>query len=168
MVLTLSLVAGTSGTASAEVSGASAFSALKGLAGTWEGKDPSGTPVIVEYRILVHGTTVMETQSPSTAEEMVTVYSLSGPDLILTHYCPMGNQGNQPHMALDRVTSTASDLRFHFVSLTNLDASTEMHVHAGRLVLRDAQHLHREWDIFMDGKHSSTSAFDLTRKATAH
>jgi hypothetical protein len=149
----------------AAVNGPAAFAALQGLAGTWQGKAPSGETVVVEYKVAAHGTAVIETQSPAAADEMVTVYSLSGPDLVLTHYCPMGGQGNQPRMTLDRSKSTPDDLRFRFVSVTNLDPAKEMHVHEGRLILRDAHHLHRDWEIFMNGKHSSTISFDLTRQA---
>jgi len=151
--------------AAAEVGGVDAFTTLKTLAGTWQGKGPSGETVVVAYKIAAGGTTVIETQSPAEADEMVTVYSLSGPDLVLTHYCPMGGHGNQPHMALDRSASTGGDLRFRFVSVANLDPAKEMHTHSGRLILRDGNHLRREWDIFMNGAHASTITYDLTRKA---
>src|SRR5579883_3440161 len=100
----ITLVAG-SGLARANESagnpaGAAGFESLKKLAGDWVqiGKDgkPAG-PVVSSIRVTSAGTAVEETLFPGTAHEMVTMYHLDGGELVLTHYCALGNQ---PHMRL--------------------------------------------------------------------
>ena len=44
------------------------------------------------YGVTAAGTAVMEALFPETDHEMLTVYHLEGNDLVLTHYCAMGNQ----------------------------------------------------------------------------
>src|SRR5438270_13163403 len=74
---------------------------LKKLAGTWVAADDKGQPtaqVVSVFKVTSNGSTVQETIFPGTGHEMVTLYHLDGPDLVLTHYCALGNQ---PHMKLD-------------------------------------------------------------------
>ena len=69
--------------------------ALKKLAGDWVavGKDGKATAkVISSIRVTSAGTAVQETLFPGSDHEMVTMYHLDGDDLILTHYCSLGNQ----------------------------------------------------------------------------
>src|SRR5262245_32281969 len=71
------------------------FAALKGLVGDWVvlGKDGKPTDAIVSsFRVTAGGNTVQETLFPGTDKEMVTMYHLDGEDLVLTHYCMLGNQ----------------------------------------------------------------------------
>src|SRR5580700_11113984 len=76
-------------------SSAARFEALKKLAGDWVevGKDgkPS-TTVLTSIRVTAGGSAIHETIFPGTDKEMVTLYHLDGDDLILTHYCVLGNQ----------------------------------------------------------------------------
>src|SRR5258706_13659119 len=102
------------------VTALSAFADLKRLAGTWTGKTESGQPMTIEYRVAANGSTLIDTQSPGSPHEMVSVYSITDEDLVLTHYCPMGEHGNQPRMQLDRARSTRGDLRFMFTGGSNL------------------------------------------------
>ena len=71
------------------------FDALKKLAGEWVevGKDGKPTDKLVSsVRVTSAGTAVEETLFPGSDHEMVTMYHLDGDDLILTHYCSLGNQ----------------------------------------------------------------------------
>ncbi|HEY2093167.1 MAG TPA: hypothetical protein VGJ81_14885 [Thermoanaerobaculia bacterium] len=140
-----------------------ALTQLKQLAGKWSGKTDRGAPIVITYQVAAHGSTVVETQSPGEPDEMLTVYSLDGNDLVLTHYCPMGPVGNQPHMALDRTASTPRDLRFTFVRLANLDAEKDVHLHAGRIRVVDDHHLERQWDVYKGGKKVGTETFVLEK-----
>jgi hypothetical protein len=152
------------GAAAAGVTAQGAFASLKGLAGTWTGTTRSGAPIEVVFRVASNGTAVLETQSPAEADEMVTVYSIDGDDVVLTHYCPMGPHGNQPRMRLDRKASTPRELRFLFSGATNIDPAADLHVHDGRLILDGPDRLVREWDIFNHGRLAGTERFELTRK----
>jgi hypothetical protein len=141
-----------------------AFERLKTLAGDWSGTSKDGAPMVIQYRVQAGGTTIVETQAPGTAEEMLTVYSVDGGELVLTHYCPMGHHGNQPHMKLDAAASGANELVFTFTGGTNLDPSKDMHVHGGRLIFDPDGRLRRVWDIVNDGKPAGRVEFTLARK----
>src|SRR5262245_12866207 len=75
-----------------------AFERLKSLAGTWKGTGGHGDaqePMTVTYKVTSGGSVVLETVAQGTEHEMITIYYLDGEDLVLTHYCALGNQ---PHM----------------------------------------------------------------------
>jgi hypothetical protein len=147
-----------------------AFDSLKSLAGEWEGaagikkeaadKKPEAPPQTVTYRVVSNGNVVMETLFGGTSHEMITMYHLDGEDLVLTHYCAAGNQ---PKMKLDTEKSTDRDLRFSFAGGTNITAEG-FHMHEGRLMLRDADHIESEWAGQQGGKPGHTAGFKLTRK----
>src|SRR5260370_29153866 len=65
-----------------------AFQRIKALTGTWRGTEDAGRPITIEFKVGVRGTTVVETQSPGTDEEMVSVYSRARPDPPITHNYP--------------------------------------------------------------------------------
>jgi hypothetical protein len=147
---------------STPITASTAFDQLKGLSGTWEGKSEDGRPVRIEYKLAARGTTLIETQDPGTDQEMVSVYSRDGEELVMTHYCPMGPVGNQPHMRLDRSRSTRNELIFQFTSGTNLDAAHDMHVHEGRFVWLASNRIRREWEI-QEGSAVTRNVFLLSR-----
>jgi hypothetical protein len=71
------------------------FEALKGLAGDWVAVGEDGKPtdkVESSIRLTSGGHTVQETLFPGSGHEMVTMYHLNGADLVLRHYCSLGNQ----------------------------------------------------------------------------
>jgi len=146
-----------------EIGADTAFERIKALMGTWHGTKEGGRAVTIEYKISVRGTTVLETQDPGTPDEMVSVYSRDGAELVMTHYCPMGPVGNQPHMRLDRARSTSDSLVFDFTGGTNLDAGKDAHVHAARITWLGPSRLRREWDVYQDGHKTGVTAFMLSR-----
>src|SRR5439155_8435497 len=85
---------------------------LKKLSGTWVATDKDGKPtseVVSVFRVTSAGSAVHETIFPGTDHEMVSVYHLDGKDLVMTHYCALGNQ---PRMKLD-AKSQPNQLVFH-------------------------------------------------------
>src|SRR5262245_19588365 len=73
---------------------ASAFEKFKQLAGEWQGTGDGahGKDMRVKYQVTSGGSAVVETVFPGTDHEMVTVIHPDGDDLLLTHYCLLGNQ----------------------------------------------------------------------------
>ena len=145
--------------------GKAALERLKALAGEWRGNviTPDGPPASVVYGVTAGGSTVVERLFPGTDHEMMTMYHLEGGDLVLTHYCAMGNQ---PRMRL--VSATGGDpaeLRFDFAGGTNVDPARDSHMHAGRIVLKGANVLEAEWDVHEKGKKTGANKFFLTRAA---
>lgn len=139
------------------------FEALKKLAGDWVqvGKDGKPTDKLVSsIRVTSAGTAVEETLFPGSDHEMVTMYHLDGDDLILTHYCSLGNQPRlkaEPDQDVNRIV-------FKFVGATNLKSADEMHIHRATFTLDGADHFQAEWVANKDGKPCHQETLDLVRK----
>lgn len=109
---------------------------MKKLAGTWveAGKDGKPTDKVVSViRVTAAGSAVIETLFPGQPHEMISMYHLDGKDLIMTHYCALGNQ---PRMKADP-KSPANKIRFAFDGGTNLDPAKDKHMHEGTITFVD-------------------------------
>src|SRR6478736_10069180 len=74
---------------------------LKKMVGTWVEADKDGKPtdkVVSVVKVTAGGSAVHETHFPGQPMEMVSVYHLDKGDLVMTHYCVLGNQ---PRMKAD-------------------------------------------------------------------
>ena len=113
---------------------------LKKLAGTWVAADKDGKPtdkVVSVIKVTAGGSAVQETLFPGQPEEMLSVYHLDGTDLVMTHYCMLGNQ---PRMKADP-KSPKDQIRWLFDGGTNFDPAKDMHMHDGTLKFIDADHI---------------------------
>ena len=79
---------------------------------------------------------------------MVSVYYCDGDDLMLTHYCALGNQ---PRMKADP-KSPPNQLRFQFAGGTNLDPAKDMHMHEGTFTFIDDDHIEFSGVAWVGGK----------------
>lgn len=139
---------------------------LKALVGEWEGDDADGDGVAdfeVHYRLTGGGHAVIGTQFPGTPMEMVNLFHLDGDDLILTHYCAIGNQ---PRLKLETSDEDDAPLHFTFQSGSNMASRNDQHM--GELVMTiEGDTIHEEWTAFVDGKDVGKQAFTMTRKVKA-
>lgn len=113
---------------------------LKKLAGTWVAADNDGKPtdqVVSIIKVTAGGSAVHETIFPGQPQEMISVYTVDGPDLVMTHYCVLGNQ---PRMKADP-KSPANQIRWEFAGGTNLDPKKDKHMHAATLTIIDDSHI---------------------------
>jgi hypothetical protein len=113
---------------------------MKKLAGTWVTVDKDGKPtdqVASVIKVTAGGSAVHETLFPGQPLEMVSIYTLDGPDLVMTHYCVLGNQ---PRMKADP-KSPANEIRFQFAGGSNLDPKKDKHMHAATLTIVDDDHI---------------------------
>lgn len=127
------------------------FEKLKGLVGTWVEADKDGKPtdkVVSVVKLTGGGSVVHETMFPGEAMEMVSVYHLDKGDLVMTHYCALGNQ---PRMKADP-KSAKDSITWVFVGGTNLDPAKDMHMHGGTLKFVDADHIEFNGEAWVDGK----------------
>jgi hypothetical protein len=139
-----------------------AFERLKSLAGTWQGQaghGPADQQATVVYRLASGGTVVQETLFPETPHEMISMYHLAGGQLVMTHYCAMGNQ---PRLKLDTAASTPERLVFAFDGGTNFDPAKDGHVHSG-VVEWQGEALHADWTFWADGEPANHAVFQLRR-----
>jgi hypothetical protein len=124
------------------------FERFKGLAGTWKPTPESAMKADLTYRVIGGGNTVEERLYAGTPAEMITMYHLDGGDLVLTHYCAMGNQ---PRMrALP--SSDTSHVEFVFVGLGSGDPAKDAHMHDAKFWFGDDGRLRSEWSSWENGK----------------
>jgi hypothetical protein len=121
---------------------------MKKLAGTWVTVDTDGKPtdqVVSIIKVTAGGSAVHETLFPGQPHEMVSIYTVDGPDLVMTHYCVLGNQ---PRMKADP-KSPANQICFQFAGGSNLDPKKDKHMHAATLTIVDDNHIEiagEAWD----------------------
>jgi hypothetical protein len=139
-----------------------AFAKLQTLAGDWEGKDDMNMPAKTNFKVIVSGTTVMETLSPTGmgGEDMVTLYTIDGDAIRIIHYCPTNNQ---PRMRATPPAGEIKELTFEFQGAGNLPDESVGHQH--KLVLRfdDADHITETWTWRAKGK-DTPMVIHLARK----
>jgi len=127
------------------------FEKLKTLVGEWVKADKDGKPtteVLTVFKLTGGGSALQETIHPNTPMEMVSLYHMDGLDLVLTHYCMLGNQ---PRMKAD-AKSTDKEIAFKFDGGTNLKPEKDMHVHEGSIKWIDADTIEWSWQAYVDGK----------------
>ena len=129
------------------------FEKLKKLVGTWVEADKDGKPtdkVMSIIKVTAGGSAVQETQFPGEPMEMVSVYHLDKGDLLMTHYCVLGNQ---PRMKADP-TSPPNQIRWQFTGGTNLDPAKDTHMHSATVTFVDDDHIEIEGEAWEGGKPS--------------
>ncbi|MDP6538332.1 MAG: hypothetical protein QF903_04405 [Planctomycetota bacterium] len=112
------------------------------------------------YRTIANGSAVVETIFPGQPHEMVTVYHLDGPSLVLTHYCALGNQ---PRMVAE--PGEGDVVRFLFDSGGNLAADTDPHMHDARFTFVDAERFTSTWTQWDGGVEIERMVMELERIA---
>jgi hypothetical protein len=124
---------------------------LKALAGTWVEADKDGKPtdkVVSVIKVTAGGSAVTETTFPGQPMEMVSVYHLDKGDLLMTHYCVLGNQ---PRMKADPKSPT-NQIKWTFAGGTNFDPAKDMHMHEATLTFVDADRIEITGVAWVNGK----------------
>ena len=106
---------------------AEAFEHLKGLAGQWTGTGADGTTSHSSYEVVAGGSALLERcEMPhdGVPVTMLTLFTLDGSRLLLTHYCMAGNQ---PRMQAQEMVGDT--IAFEFLDATGLDTPDEGHMH---------------------------------------
>ncbi len=138
-----------------------AFNQLKALVGQWEGGTSGSSKTRVSYELISNGSVLMERLSPANEPEMVTMYSLEGDRILVTHYCSMGNQ---PTMQTAPSPAANGKLEFTFLRLAGAKSPGEAHMAALTVSLPDKNHLVQTWTFDEGGGKSQTETFTYTRK----
>lgn len=128
-------------------SSSAGFDALKKLAGDWTATGPDGKPMETKFRLSAGGSVLVETLFPGKAEEMITMYHMDGNDLILTHYCMLGNQ---PKLKAVSAKETKK-LMFKSVGGTNMKMD-DMHMGQAIITIADDDHFEADWCACTSGK----------------
>lgn len=122
---------------------------MKTLVGTWVTADKDGKPtddVVSVIKLTAGGSAIHETLFPGQAHEMVSIYTVDGTDLVMTHYCMLGNQ---PRMKASTKSlgnnspgnkNNGNTLNFEFAGGSNLDPKKDKHMHSAIVTIVDADH----------------------------
>jgi len=132
---------------------------VKGLEGTWEMDGEGGTKQSITFDVIAGGSAVKETMFPGTEHEMVNLYHMDGPSLVMTHYCA---GGNQPRMRAESAGGDRIALRMDSVS--NLTAAKGGYMGDLTLVMADRDTLREEWQSYEGGKATAPMVFELKRR----
>jgi hypothetical protein len=106
---------------------AEAFERLKALAGQWTGTGADGTTSHYTYEVVAGGSALLERcEMPhdGVPVTMLTLFTLDGSRLLLTHYCMAGNQPRMQAQAM-----VGDTIAFEFLDATGLDTPDEGHMH---------------------------------------
>ena len=124
------------------------FERLASLEGDWVGEGPPDAPgpMTVSYKLTGGGSAVVETLFVGTPEEMVTVYALEDGELVLTHYCSLGNQ---PRMRAEPMLGDV--LAFDFIGGANIDPDVDTHLHTARFEFVSKDELITQWVGWSNG-----------------
>jgi hypothetical protein len=135
---------------------------IKKLAGEWleVGKDGKPTDKVVsQIKVTAGGSAVREIIFPGTDMEMVTMYTQEGSDLILQHYCILGNQ--------PRLKASGGDgkkIVFKLVGGGNIDLAKGTHMGQTTLTIVDNDHITLECLKCENGKECDAHKMSLVRK----
>ncbi len=131
---------------------------FKSMAGTWQGKSSSGESAEVTYELMSGGTAVMARQTLA-SEDMTSMFYVDHDRLLMTHFCP---SGNQPRM----VATISPDLKmvtFDFLDATNLAGPQAGHMHRAVYLFSDTNHYSEEWTWKKESK-DSRFHYEMERK----
>lgn len=137
------------------------FEKMKSLVGTWVAADEKGKAtdqVISEIKLTAGGSAIHETLFPGQEQEMLSVYTADGPDVVLTHYCVLGNQ---PQMKAS-TKSFSNKLDFQFAGGANLDPAKDQHMHGAVLTFIDDDHIQVDGTGWADGKPTPAMCHGMT------
>jgi hypothetical protein len=138
---------------------AAAFGHLKQLAGDWESTSSKGEVSHLRYTVTANGS-ALEERFTGKPGEMLTVYTLDGDRILMTHYCIARNQ---PRMAAKNVDPATGDYNFEFVDLSGAASDTAGHMHSAVIHVVDANHFQTSWSFYENGKAKFTETSDYTR-----
>ena len=149
------------------------FTALKALAGSWEGRVTTFPPmedmgnmtnVEVTLRVTSRGNALVhEMQAPGKPDDptrydhLVTMLYLDGDRLLLTHYC---DAGNRPRMVA-RNSRDGKSVEFDFLDLSG--GTQYGHMDHAVFTTIDANHHTEDWTYIMPGDKPVRAHMDLQR-----
>ena len=121
----------------------SLFDAVASLEGRWEGATPDGSSGYTTFEVTSNSSVIRECMLVGTPNEMTNMYTLDGNDLVMVHYCAMGNQPKMRAAAAEDGT-----IAFAFDSVADLGAPDEVYMGEMTLVILDENRIEQRWRAF--------------------
>lgn len=133
---------------------------VKQLEGEWMATDEKGQTVVgAVFKTTSGGSAVREELFPGGPHEMTNVYHMDGHELMMTHYCALGNQPR-----LRAQAGKPGTIAFKFDGITNMTDSHAKYMGELTLTIVDKDTLKEDWQSFTDGKADEHVHLDLKRK----
>ena len=139
------------------------FGPLQKLVGKWTASGECNGKKMdfnVNYRLTAGGSALVETMNPGTPQEMVSVYTVDDGEIIMTHYCMLGNQPRMRQSESDEPNKVV----MRFDGATGLKSSKDPVMRDVIITVLDKNHFRQEWTARQDGK-DVVSVFDYKRKS---
>lgn len=133
---------------------AALFEKLKGMVGTWVGKDSSGEAVKLEYQLTGAGSAVMEIDPGHGG--MTTIWTLDGDRVLMTHYCAARNQ---PRMAAKGMDDGKA--HFEFVDASGMKTPNDIHMHEVTYTFTADGKVEQDWTMYKGGKAVGNEKFTM-------
>ncbi|GMQ81873.1 MAG: hypothetical protein BMS9Abin05_1310 [Rhodothermia bacterium] len=111
----------------------------------------------VTYELVSGGQAVVESRVPKGEPSMVSIFHLDNDELMMTHYCSVGNQ---PRMKA--ILTAPGIFEFSMIDATGLESESEGHMHGLRFDFEDPSHLRHLWTWRENGE-NLPAAFSLER-----
>lgn len=89
--------------------------------------------------------------------EMTTVFGLDQDQLVLTHYCAVGNA---PRMRA-AASADGGDVLFECTGVGNASSHDDQHMHEAHFTFEGDGKLHSVWTMFGEGQLGEVHEFDL-------
>lgn len=150
--------------ASMPTAGSPHLDEIKQLVGDWYELGEDGKPtksLVSSYRVTAGGHAVIETLFPGSDHEMISIYHMDGGDLLLTHYCVLGNAPTY------RAERSDKGFVWRCQGAHNLAKHGDAHMHEGYTHIAGKNRIQGTWLQTVDGEVSYEASFDLIRVAQA-
>jgi hypothetical protein len=139
-----------------------AFEWFRSLEGVWKGESTKGWAEDVSFRVIAAGSAVVETSFDAhPSETMLTVFTMDGDRLRLTHYCVAKNQ---PRLEATAFGDRGKSVTFTFLDGGNLPSRERGHMDKAIFHFEDADHVTTRWTWYQDGNERWMEEIRLTRK----
>jgi len=141
------------------------FEQLKALAGEWDAELPGYGKLTNTIRLVSNGTAIEETIG-TPANNEVSIYSLDGGRILLTHFCAMTADGHLVRLETADLMGKPGHLLFEFVDATNLHRRSAPHMRKLLLTFIDQAHFSEKWTKTENGKETGFE-LNFVRRSSA-
>ena len=133
------------------------YEQLKSLVGDWSAELTGFGTITGQVRLASNGKAIEEVIGTPKDNEL-SVYTLEGDTILLTHYCAMTPDGHQVRLQTRRLGHAPPHLDFAFLNATNLHSKTAPHMRRVLMTILDRDHYREKWTKTEDGHDTE---FDL-------
>ncbi len=149
-------------TVKADTATSTKFERIKALEGIWTttDQDGDGTPdQTAVYKVVSGGSAVMEHMFPNTPHEMITMYSMDGTKLVVTHFCALENTSMMASVPVNQ----GNAVRFKFFDGMNVNSEMDQYMGEMSMVFSGENNFEQQWTSFQEGKPVDQVTFAWTR-----